>query len=333
MIKTKDRIHLRAGLLFACLAFLPLHSHGSPVSLPTSTDAGLVAIPVEGEALVFYQAAPLENPKGGDAFKGSNFIHPLKTPSGFKVTHSQPADHPHHFGLWWPWKFIEHEGRRIVTWELQQGQGIVEARSNERLPNGLTTRSVYINRTLPEGPKVALHETTQIRVSEIVSTSTGGRGYFLDLEIEHTPAGDSPIVIRTHRYSGLGFRGSALWDKGNSTLLTSEGADRYAANASAARWIRVEGTNGDNGSAGVLIMGHPSNHAHPEKLRTWDTQHEGAIFVNFNPVMDEPWTFVPGQTYTRNYRLFIYDGTLTEEAVEEIWQNYALLSALGAQPK
>ncbi len=319
----KNRTPFRAGLLLGCLAFLPLHSHGSSASLPGSADAGLVTIPVEGEALVFYQAAPLENPIGGAAFKGSNFIHPLKTPAGFKVTHSQPADHPHHFGLWWPWKFIQHEGRRIVTWELQQGQGIVEARSNESAPDGLITQSVYINRTSRGGPKVALHETTRIGVSETVPTSTGDRGYFLDLEIAHTPAGDSPIVIRTHRYSGLGFRGSALWDKDNSTLLTSEGADRYAANSSAARWIRIEGTNGEEGTAGVLMMGHPTNHAHPEKLRTWDTQHEGAIFVNFNPVMDEPWTFEPGQTYTRNYRLFIYDGQLTAEAAEAMWHAYA----------
>ena len=38
--------------------------------------------------LMKYQDAPLENPKGGEKFKVSNFIHPLKTPSGFTVTAS-----------------------------------------------------------------------------------------------------------------------------------------------------------------------------------------------------------------------------------------------------
>ena len=57
----------------------------------------LLPLSVDGKELVFYQASPLANPKGGDAFKGSNFIHPLKTPSGFVVTDLQPLDHLHHF--------------------------------------------------------------------------------------------------------------------------------------------------------------------------------------------------------------------------------------------
>ena len=46
-----------------------------------------------------YQAQPLGEPVGGDKFKASNFIHPLKTPLGFTVTQAQPEDHLHHFGL------------------------------------------------------------------------------------------------------------------------------------------------------------------------------------------------------------------------------------------
>ncbi len=52
--------------------------------------------------LLSYQQQPLVDPIGGEKFKGSNFIHPLKTLSGFTLTQSQPKDHLHHFGLWWP---------------------------------------------------------------------------------------------------------------------------------------------------------------------------------------------------------------------------------------
>jgi len=109
----------------------------------------------------------------------------------------------------------------------------------------------------------------------------------------------------------------------NSTLLTSEGAKRPTANGKQARWTRVEGTNGKGGTAGLLMMGATSNHNHPERLRTWNKHYNGAIFVNFNPVMGESWTFEPGTTYTREYRLFVYDGTLSVKAAEQLWKAYA----------
>jgi len=65
---------------------------------------GRITVAVDGRKLVGYQAKPLSKPNGGDKFKGSNFIHPLKTPSGFTLTAANPrSHHHHHFGLWWPW--------------------------------------------------------------------------------------------------------------------------------------------------------------------------------------------------------------------------------------
>lgn len=298
-----------------------INSEGLPASLFTTEWNNRVTIPVEGKALVAYQAAPILEPRGGEKFKGSNFIHPLKTPSGFTVTESQPGDHPHHFGLWWPWKYIEHEGRKILCWELQSGDGYVEARSNEPTSNGLSTKSVYIDRKAPGGPQVRIHENTEIRVSDIVSEPV--RGYHLDLTIQHQVAGDQPITINKFRYSGLGYRGTAHWDITNSTLLTSEGATRENSNATTARWVRVEGDNGQDGSAGVVIMSHADNHFHPEKIRTWNKHYNGALFINFNPVMDQDWVFHPGETYTRKYRLFVYDGKLSATDADWLWQQYA----------
>ena len=88
------------------------------------------------------------------------------------------------------------------------------------------------------------------------------------------------------------------------------------------RWVRVQGASDTGGQAGVLLMSHPDNHGHPEKLRTWDKQHGGAVFVNFNTVMEEPWIFAPGNTYARNYRLFVYDGAITPEEADHLWKDY-----------
>jgi len=204
---------------------------------------GAVALSIDGKALVHYQAHPVQNPKGGGRFKGSNFIHPLKTPSGFVLTQIRPLDHRHHFGLWWPWKYVATEGRKVLFWELQKGDGIVQAQGASRTEDGLAATSVYLDRKAPGGPRILLTET-----------------------------------------------------------------------------VRIEGATENGGSAGTILMSHPANHAHPEQLRTWDRQHGGAVFVNFNTVQEASWTLDPGTTYARHYRLFVYDGAVSTAQAEGLWK-------------
>ncbi len=289
---------------------------------------GVVTIPVDGQELLGYQAVPLKNPAGGEQFKGSNYFHPLKTPSGFTVTAANPSNHHHHhFGLWWPWKFIRVEdGREVLCWELQHGDGIVEAKNSELTENGLTATSVYTDRKAPGGPRTILNETMYATVSDIVPTPSSG--YFLDLKITNEVAGDQALEIMKYRYSGLTIRGTDEWADHKASVLTSEGNfdqggkdEKKTTNFTRAKWVRIEGP-GETDTAGVIIMSHPSNYNHPEKLRTWGNRE---IFINFNPVQDEPWIFEPGKKYVRNYRVFIYDGTVTANQADTLWEQYGAI--------
>ncbi|ADE53981.1 PmoA family protein [Coraliomargarita akajimensis] len=294
-------------------ALLPL------CALATDTsERETASIDVDGQALVTYQALPMTDHYKGAAFQGSNFIHPLKTPSGFVLTESAPTtDHPHHFGLWWPWKHIEVEGRQILCWELQKGDGIVEARGAKQLPNGLIGESVYVDRKAPEGPVIRLLETTCMTVSEIIETPANG--YFLDMEIEQRCAADEPITVTPYRYSGYSIRCTPAWWDANSSVLTSEGVKRVGSNMSRARWVRIEGVAGEGETAGLLMLSHPQNPDFPEKLRTWE---KGRVFVNFNSVAEKPLHYEPGRVYVRKYRLFAYDGELSAEEAEGLWLAY-----------
>ncbi len=288
----------------------------------TRANEDVIQITTNGIDLVSYQAAPMSSPKGGDRFKGSDFIHPLKTPSGFVVTDHQSADHPHHFGLWWPWKYIVTEGRKVLCWDLQKGDGIIEAQGGERTARGFSARSIYIDRKAEGGPETLINETLNASLSPIVDRPA--HGYFLDLEIVHEVAGDTPLEILKYLYSGFALRGTPEWHAGNSTVLTSEGKDYNTSNFTRARWVRVEGAAGDGSVAGIIMMSHPDNHAHPEKLRTWNQRlHHGAIFINFNSVQDASWTFQPGIKYSRRYRLFVYDGTVATVEAEALWKDYS----------
>jgi len=285
-------------------------------------DEGTMMVKVGGEELIAYQSKPMTNPKGGDKFFGSDFIHPLKTPSGFVVTGMQPDDHLHHFGLWWPWKYVEIDGRKILCWELQQGDGIIRAQGGELTPDGFTSKSVYVDRKNKDGERTIINETVNAKVSKIYETPA--KGYNLDIEIVHETAIDVPITVTTYRYSGFCLRGTEEWNKDNSTVITSEGKDYSKSNFTRAKWVRIQGDAGNGRSAGVLMMSNPGNRDFPELLRTWDPKtHNGSVFVNFNTVEEKPWVFEPGKKYTRNFRVFVYDGELSLEDAEELWKEYS----------
>lgn len=283
---------------------------------------GLLEIDVEGKPLANYQAQPLSNPRGGDKFKGSDFIHPLKTPSGFVVTEIQPSDHLHHFGLWWPWKYVAKGGRKVLFWELQQGDGIIEARGAEKTDDGFRAESVYLDRKSAGGPQELIREKLGVKVSDLCTEPASG--YFLDMKIDHAVIGDAPVEIVKYRYSGFALRGTSRWNRDSSRVLTSAGRDYSQSNFSRARWVLVQGENDTGGNSGILIMSHPANHDHPERLRTWDPgTHRGSIFINFNPVQLEPWTMQPGKAYVRRYRLFVFDGEIDAADADKLWREYA----------
>lgn len=295
------------------VAILPMIGMAEGVS-------GNLILSQDDKELVSYRFQPLEHPEGGEKFAGSNFIHPLRTPSGFCITQLQPHDHLHHLGLWWPWKKIKIDGREIITWELQKGEGLIQARKAERTETGFTAESDYIDRKAPGGAVIVLKE--KATVNRVVFKTETAKGYYLDFNIVHRCATDQPVEVVKYRYSGFSIRASEHWNKNNSTILTSEGKDRYGANFTRATWVKAEGEVPNTGKAGFLMMGHPTNFSHPELLRTWDKQHNGAIFANFNPVQDISWYFEPGQSYARRYRIFVYDGELDKTQAERLWKEY-----------
>jgi len=320
-------LNMRCRILFVSnVLILACVAARAETGLEIQMDSGRLTVGRDGRELLGYQVLPMRNPKGGDAFKGSNFIHPLRTPAGFAVTAVQPEDHLHHFGLWWPWKYIQVDGRKILCWELQQGEGIIQGRRIVAQDTGegfaaFSSESDYIDRTAPGGPRVVLREKAEIRMFGF--TQLPANGYFLDIKIIQRCATNHPVEIVKYRYSGFGYRGAESWNKDNSTLLTSAGEGRAGANFTRAEWVRVQGATPDGGMAGVLLMGHPGNRDHPELLRTWDEKScNGAIFANFNPVQEKPWKFDPGGEYARRYRVFVYDGEIDKEQADRLWEEY-----------
>lgn len=279
---------------------------------------GRVEACLDGEALLAWQLEPLASPVGGAKFAASAFLHPLRTPAGFEWTCIQPADHRHHFGVWWPWKFVEVDGERANCWEIQAGEGAQLARGTRVVEEG-PGRLVheFRNETVVKRggeARVVIHETAR------VSVERRGDACVLDFHIVQKPAG-APVTIPRHRYSGFTWRGPLAWNKDTSTMITSEGRDRDDANGTAARWVVVSGA-APSGAVSVLLMTAAEE---PEKLRVWNSAtHEGMPFVNFNPVQDRAKPLDAGHPSVsdRSYRIIAADHAIDAAGAERAWKRW-----------
>jgi hypothetical protein len=277
-----------------------------------------------GEKLIFgWQKQPMANPSGGEKFKTSAFIHPLRTPGGFECTTIQPSDHLHHLGLWWPWKFIEVDGKKFNTWEIQEGQGAHLARSVKEVSRGADRAEwEFHNETVIKpkdaAPQVVIRETGHI-VLTLREDAT-----ILDVSLQQKAAA-SPVTIAAYRYSGFAWRGPASWDKDNSTMTTSGGKGRDDANGTPARWLMISGPTPDGAATVLILSAAEKQSGTPENLRVWDSKnHNGAPFVNFNPVLKKPLPLDDAHPAVshRKYRVIAADRTLDADAAEHEWRKW-----------
>ena len=90
----------------------------------------------------------------------------------------------------------------------------------------------------------------------------------MDFTSTQTCATDSPLKLPKYHYGGLGFRGNWAWNGPDAMrLLTSEGeTDRKKANETRAKWCWIGGLV-DGQTAGVTILGAPTNFRAPQPIR------------------------------------------------------------------
>lgn len=125
-------------------------------------------------------------------YKRSGFIHPLKTLGGEVMTNCSPADHYHHFGLWYAWTKTTFEGNEIDFWNLHKKQGTVRFRNFEHVSdNGFVATLDHV--VYPDSPaeKVAMNERLKINIG-----TTSLPGYYIDYHTTIRLASPSPITMK-----------------------------------------------------------------------------------------------------------------------------------------
>jgi hypothetical protein len=225
-------------------------------------------IRVDGNKVLQYNHALVPPPKGASKnYIRSGFIHPLWSPAGQVLTQIHPKDHIHHMGIWMLWTNTEFEGRKIDFWNLKAGKATVRFKkflSQIRGPvyAGFQAQHEHVDLTAPQGEKVALNETWDVRVYNLGGHKKYGLFDFTSIQCCASP---SPLHLLEYRYGGLGFRATSKWTKANSDYLTSEGKTRKDGHGTRARWCDISGITEEHWE-GVTIMSHPKNFRHPELM-------------------------------------------------------------------
>jgi hypothetical protein len=293
-----------------------------------SQDENQTTIFIGDQAVLSYVHSETCPPSGVDpVFRRSAYIHPLHSPGGQRLTRIQPPDHWHHYGIWNPWTRTSFGDYKVDFWNLGDRQGTVrfaeyldKTEKEDKAEFQVRHEHIYFKKDGSEG--VAIDE-----IWTVVLSPLDPQAYMVDLVIRLSTPLESGITLEQYRYGGgLGYRGTEEWWPGNATVLTSEGKTWSDADATHARWVRIEGESSvPEGRSGILFLSHPQNRSHPEPMRMWppnSNQGKENMFFEFCPIRHQEWVLEHGKEYTLRYRLVVFDGAIKADLAEQYWKEF-----------
>lgn len=285
-----------------------------------------------GKAICDYQMEAGDVPEGVDpVFKHGAHLHPVYSPSGKLVTGNHPDDHRWHRGIWMAWTKTEFGDSHPDFWNQGKGDGkdksgdkiLAEVRFDKLTKSwggadkgGFTSEHLFLDHSHAPDQKV-LNETWEVNVSQ--QTLDGTPANIIDLTSTQTCATDKALKLPVYHYGGLGVRGNLAWNPVEAvTMLTSEGHDRKAGDATKGKWVHIGGKV-DGAPTGMVILIHPSNFRFPQPLRLNPKNPQLCIA----PSQGGDWSIEPGKPYVSKYRVLVFDGAPDAKWIEAQWKKYA----------
>jgi len=284
-----------------------------------------IAVSVGGQPVLQYwtDERPLPRPALDSLYLRGGYLHPVRTPSGRVVTGDYPEGHPHHHGIWSAWTNTEFRGRTPDFWNVQDSTGGVVPMSLDStwigpVQGGLTARHRHVDYS-GAAPTTALYEQWTVRVYDVPPTGDGTPYRLFDLAVTQTTASESPLVLPSYHYGGLGVRGRDHWyGPDNARFLTSAGMNRATGNETRARWTYIGGeVEGER--AGLAALSHPENVRSPQPVRI----HPEMPYFSIAPSQLGRWAIEPGRPYEARYRFVVFDGPPDPAVLDRLWADYA----------
>ncbi|MCP3920164.1 MAG: hypothetical protein GY711_31955 [bacterium] len=250
------------------------------------------------------------------------YFHPLALPGTSALTADAPADHIHHHGMWFSWKFING----VNYWEHAPGRDRPAGRSEledvraELRPDHSARIRMRVLYTSPEGERVLAEER------EIELSSPGADGsYAIDwtgrftalaqeVVLDRTPLPSEPGGRAYGGYAGLSLRLVQLEDRAAATAegpVTFNAQERFRGRASAFDYHGAL----DGSAAGIAVLAHPDNLNAPSP---WYAIRSGHMSF-FSPavICYGKHEMRRGDGITLRYRVLVHPGRWRAERLQK----------------
>lgn len=235
-------------------------------------------------------------------------IHPILAPDGVGVlTEDAPAHHPWQHGLYTGFNLVNGIG----FWREEAGDGsfhptLAGPPSADR--DGARW-SLETRWAAPDGAPL-LTEGQDWRLTDF--------GAAFELELDWALRAEVDLVIGQFMAGGFFLRMPFAPERGG-LAVNSEGQENGAAERRRARWVAVAmPIVGRAGWAGMAILDHPTNPAHPV---TWRVDDQ--LGVSPSRVIAGSWQIAAGAVERYRYRVVVFGGTVDRGAIEARWQAFA----------
>jgi hypothetical protein len=244
----------------------------------------------------------------------SCYIHPLWGLNGEVLTDDFPGDHYHHHGVFWTWPHVKVDDAEYDIWADRGGlrQQFVRWLSRETGP--IAAELGVENGWFVDAEKLMI-ERVWVRVFH---ADKGTR--CVDLRLHWVPT-ERPITLwgaGGKSYGGLTVR-FAPRDRGATVITVPSGRTEADLPNTPLVWADFSSRFDEQpGVSGAAIFVAPD---HPDFPPTWLTRHYGPLCIGWPGV--EPQTFQPGQVIRLSYRLWIHDGPVDVDAIQQAYEAFA----------
>lgn len=278
----------------------------------TENDQG-IEISEGGKKVLFYQIQP-KSMQG--KFERAGYVHPLYNLNNEIITEDFPKDHLHHHGIFWAWHQIILNGKNIgdswtsenISWEIKKAKA-------KKQKEGASLKSVVIwNANVEAGKMPIIRENTQIDIMKAT-----GEYRIIDFTVQLSALANNLEIGGSDDVKGYGGFSIRLKDPEHISFV-SQGKNYAPKNESviAGPWMDFLGDFGTGTKSGVSVLNHPSN---PGNVKEWilrnQTSMQNPVFPGRSAVK------LPSSGITLKYRLIIHNGKLSQDRIQQMYDEYA----------
>ena len=235
------------------------------------------------------------------------YIHPIIAPDGIGVlTEFSPSHHKHQTGLYWGLKKVN--GRDyFMNWK---GDYWRKVSATVVVGDGPTVKWQTVYDLLDEKNSSILTETQTWSMYE-----SDGK-FVLDLEWR----GEAKTEVRMEKFYVGGLFLRMPWREGIAgEVINADGKRNSEAEGQRAKWndigIQIDGRKD---KAHIAILDHPNNSDSPVP---WRVDNELGIGPSRQILGD--WSIQMGKSEIILYRLIVYTGDFSVDAINRLWREYA----------